>query len=412
MILSFEGPDLYSQIGGLAVRVTELAHALGEERFHAELIFVGDPKLPAVEEVAPNVVLRRWGQWISAYHPANVYDGEIAKVNDFTSSVPAFIVEHYVAPAAQRGERVLIIAEEWQTVAATIALDRLLRDRNLRGNATIMWNANNTYGFEMIDWVALSRAATITCVSKYMKFELSLVGAGALVIPNGIPPRLLEGPPAGYVASIRSALPARPLLAKIGRFSPDKNWMQAIDAVAELRKRGFAPRLIVRGGREEYGREVFAHARALGLGVEDVTVESREPAALFEALAKARAEVVNLRSFLTPTTLYSLYAAADAVLANSGKEPFGLVGLEVMAAGGLAVLGATGEEYAEPFVNAIVCDTGDGRELAAYLSPVVGDPIEMGKIREAGRETARRSTWPTVVRTLEHKLDFVESTQS
>jgi len=35
---------------------------------------------------------------------------------------------------------------------------------------------------------------------------------------------------------------------------------------------------------------------------------------------------------------FALYAAADAVLANSGKEPFGLVGLEVMAAGGIAIL--------------------------------------------------------------------------
>jgi glycosyltransferase involved in cell wall biosynthesis len=186
--------------------------------------------------------------------------------------------------------------------------------------------------------------------------------------------------------------------------------MQAVDAVAELRRRGFAPRLVVRGGREDYGRDVFARARSLGLSVEDVVVESREPPALFDALAKSRADVVNVRTFLSPATLYSLYAAADAVLANSGKEPFGLVGLEVMAAGGLAVLGATGEEYAEPFVNAIVCDTGDGRELAAYLAPVVGDPIEMGKIREAGRETARRCTWPSVVRTLEHKLAFLEST--
>ena len=129
------------------------------------------------------------------------------------------------------------------------------------------------------------------------------------------------------------------------------------------------------------------------------------------AIGQARAEVVNLRTFSSRQTLYALYAAADAVLANSGKEPFGLVGLEVMAAGGLAVCGATGEEYAEPFVNAIVCDTGDGRELAAYLAPVVGDPIAMGKMREAGRETARRCTWPSVVRTLEHKLDFVESIQ-
>lgn len=31
---------------------------------------------------------------------------------------------------------------------------------------------------------------------------------------------------------------------------------------------------------------------------------------------------------------------------------------------GIAVCGSTGEEYAEPFVNAIVCDMNDGRELA------------------------------------------------
>ena len=46
-----------------------------------------------------------------------------------------------------------------------------------------------------------------------------------------------------------------------------------------------------------------------------------------------------------------------------------------MAAGeGIAVCGATGEEYAEPFVNAIVCDTSDGRELAAYLRALLANP--------------------------------------
>ncbi len=76
---------------------------------------------------------------------------------------------------------------------------------------------------------------------------------------------------------------------------------------------------------------------------------------------------MNIRSFLPDALLYTLYAAADAVLANSGKEPFGLVGLEVMASGGIAVCGSTGEDYARPFDNAIVCDTGDPAELASYL---------------------------------------------
>jgi glycosyltransferase involved in cell wall biosynthesis len=40
-----------------------------------------------------------------------------------------------------------------------------------------------------------------------------------------------------------------------------------------------------------------------------------------------------------------LFHSAAAVLANSHHEPFGLVGLETMAAGGVACIGYTGEDY-------------------------------------------------------------------
>jgi glycosyltransferase involved in cell wall biosynthesis len=169
--------------------------------------------------------------------------------------------------------------------------------------------------------------------------------------------------------------------------------------------------LVVRGGREPYGEEVFDRARARGLRVGSVAASSAEPAELFARLAQSTDDVINLRAFLEPEMLYAMYAAADAVLANSGKEPFGLVGLEVMAAGGLAVCGATGEEYAEPFVNAIVCDTEDGRELAAYLRGATADAETSEAMRLAGRATAARSTWATVIEVLERKLPFIEETQ-
>ncbi len=95
------------------------------------------------------------------------------------------------------------------------------------------------------------------------------------------------------------------------------------------------------------------------------------------------------------------------MLANSGKEPFGLVGLEVMAAGGIAVCGATGEEYAEPFVNAIVCDTGDGRELATYLRALFGDAALARDLRANGAETARRYTWAAALEVLDRKIGYV-----
>jgi glycosyltransferase involved in cell wall biosynthesis len=406
-LLSFEGPDRYSSIGGLGTRETSFARALGEAELETHLFFVGDPTLPAIEAFAPGVTLHRWGQWISAYHPRNVYDGEEDKVNDFTASIPRSIVDEIVAPAVVRGERVLVIAEEWQTANATIVLDALLRERGLRDHVAILWNANNTYGFDRIDWGLLTRAAAITTVSKYMKFELASYGVPSLVVPNGIAEHVLDGPPREAVSLFRKALRGKPSLVKVGRFDPDKNWLQAIDAVGELRGRGFKPQLIVRGGREDYGRVVFERAHQRGLSVEHLELDGSDVAGIAAALAACDAEVVELKAFLPEETLYALYAASDAVLANSGKEPFGLVGLEVMAVGGIPVCGSTGEEYAEPFVNALVCDTDDGRELAEYLASVYGDERRADRMRQAGYATANRFVWQTVLETLERKVAYV-----
>ncbi len=406
VLLSFEGPDRYASVGGLGTRETSFARALGEADVETTLFFVGDPNLPAVEAFAPGVTLRRWCQWISAHHPRDVYDGEAGKVRDYTDSVPPFVVDA-IAPAVRAGERILVIAEEWQTAPATIALDALLRARGLREHVTILWNANNTYGFERIDWGALQRAAAIVTVSKYMKFELAQLGVSALVVPNGIHESLLEGPPSELIARFRRALRGKPALVKVGRFDPDKNWLQAIEAVAELRAMGHTPQLVVRGGREAYGEVVFARAAQLGLRVERVEADGDDSEAVAEALERSDADVVVLRAFLPDETLYALYVAADAVLANSGKEPFGLVGLEVMAVGGIPICGATGEEYAEPFVNAIVCDTDDGRELAEYVASSYGDERRADRMRQAGYATANRYLWQNVLETLAYKIAYV-----
>ncbi len=407
VLLSFEGPDRYASVGGLGTRETSFARALGEAGVETTLFFVGDPALPAVEAFAPGVTLRRWCQWISAHHPRDVYDGEAGKVRDYSVSIAPFVVEAIVAPAVEAGERVLVIAEEWQTAQATIALDALLRSRGLREHVTILWNANNTYGFERIDWAALQRAAAVVTVSKYMRFELGQLGVSALVVPNGIHESLLDGPPRELIGRFRSALRGKPSLVKVGRFDPDKNWLQAIEAVAELRAMGHRPQLVVRGGREPYGEIVFARAAKLGLRVERIEADGDDSEAVATALEDSSADVVVLRAFLPDETLYALYVAADAVLANSGKEPFGLVGLEVMAVGGIPICGATGEEYAEPFVNAIVCDTNDGRELAEYVAGSYGDERRADRMRQAGYATANRYVWQNVLETLAHKIAYV-----
>ena len=135
---------------------------------------------------------------------------------------------------------------------------------------------------------------------------------------------------------------------------------------------------------------MFARAFERGLRVASVTASGDDPEALAAALGACEAEVAHVQSFLPDSTLYALYVAADAVLANSLKEPFGLVGLEVMAVGGIPVCGATGEDYAEPFVNALVVDTVDGRELAEYLRSIYGDDRTADRMRQAGYATANR----------------------
>lgn len=409
VLLAFEGPDPYSLVGGLGTRVTELSAALAAAGVTTTLVFVGDPARAPVERPLPNLEYRRWCQWISAQHPGGVYDGEHGKSRDYTASVPAFVAESIVAPAAARGERVLIAAEDWQTAGATVALHALLRKMRLRDHATLLWNANNIYGFDRINWGALQSAAAISTVSRCMKFELRMCGIEALVIPNGIPARIVGGPPDDLVRDLEEALTGRhPLFVKVGRYDEDKRWMQAIEAFALVRERYPNATLLVRGGRESYGETVFARAAELGLSVEDVRLDSREPEAFVAALGAASAPIVNLRTFVPEEVLFALYHVADAVLANSGFEPFGLVGLEVMAASGVAVTGSTGEDYAQPFENAIVCDTGDPAELAAYLTALIEDPPLARAIRAAGEATAERCTWPAVLEVLAQKLIAIE----
>src|SRR5438067_1295499 len=79
-IVSFEGPDRYSNAGGLGVRTTELAAELAATGFPTHFYFVGDPNSPADEYLHDGrLVYHRWSQWVSKYYPRGVYDGEREK---------------------------------------------------------------------------------------------------------------------------------------------------------------------------------------------------------------------------------------------------------------------------------------------------------------------------------------------
>jgi len=392
-LLSFEGPDPYARVGGLATRVDGLARALVSLGFETHLWFVGDPDLPGHEE-REGVRLHRWCQWLSLYHPHGVYDGEEAKRRDYTASLAPYLLEHALLPHLEAGGDAVILAEEWQTAEAVLEIDTQLRRVGFRERVTLLWNANNLFGFDRIPWFELSRAAVITTVSRMMRLRMEFTGATALVIPNGLPPEAFAPPDRRQVSALRAQQGGRLVLAKVARWDPDKAWSYAVSGLSTLKEAGLRPLLIARGGSEAYGAEVREAARAAGLRWIDRSV----PSALPEALADLDgADVVCLDFPLDAATCRTLFRAADAVLANSRFEPFGLVGLEAMAAGGVACLGITGEDYALPGRNALVLQTEDPDELVAVLERLREHPEEERSLRATARRTARTFAWSEVV---------------
>jgi len=409
LILSFEGPDVYSQAGGLGVRVKELSRALAERGYETHLFFVGDPALPANEELLDGRLhLHRWSQWISRFYPMGVYSGEDDKVADLNRSLPDSLVNDYIKPAVERGSRVVVIGEEWHLAHAMTLLSDALYFAGLRERCLLLWNANNHFSFHRINWGTLGFTTQLMTVSRYMKHIMWRWGVNPIVVPNGIPGSMISRVSQAQVRTLRTAVNAPAFLFKIGRFSPDKRWHQAIAAVAQLKERGTGVKLLMRGGMEPFGGEVLAFAGQLRLRVAPLGTRVDDVAGLARLLREnADADIWNLTAFLPDELLPAIYASATATLANSGHEPFGLVGLEAMASGGVAFVGATGEEYAEAFTNAIVIETDDASEVVAYVSNLAEHPENARNLRIAAQRTARAYTWQRVIDILLRRLEFV-----
>jgi len=420
VLLCFEGPDVYSTAGGLGTRVSELGEALATQGYTTHLIFIGDPHKPALEtRFDGRLVLRRWSQWVSKYYPNGVYDGEEQKLYDYNESVPRLIFEEIVRPAVAEGKTVVIMGEDWHTAEVMCRTSDLLHWLGIRQKVLLLWNLNSLMSLQRINWSRLNYVTTLCTVSKYMKHKMWNLAVNPLVIPNGIPTRHLIPANEAAVKRLRAIArrddPNRLFLFKIGRFDPDKRWLMAVEAVARLKESGYPVTLFVRGGIEPHGAEVFGHAYRRGLSIKDVTSPAKRPTLeqCMEAVEQAGvADIYNLRFFLPEEFVRTTYAAADATLANSGHEPFGLVALEVMAAQGIAVTGSTGEDYAISFENAIVTETDDPDEIVGYLLHLRRHPAEQERIRAAGRYTAEQFLWNRVIENLVGKLEFLARKQN
>jgi glycosyltransferase involved in cell wall biosynthesis len=338
-------------------------------------------------------------QWLSRWHRGGVYDGEEPKRADYAASLPPFLLEECLGPALARGGEAVVMAEEWQTADALVGLHHRLRQAGLRERAALLWNANNVFGFDRVPWAALRAAATLTTVSRLMRHRMEPWGVRPLVISNGLPAEAYELPDRAALLELNEAVAGRTALVKVARWDPDKDWLAALRSVAHMRDAGLRPLLIARGGQEPHEAEVREEAGRLGLRWVDREPAQRGLRALLDVLREpGDREILCLRFPLDSACTRALFRAADAVLANSAFEPFGLVGLETMAVGGIACTGLSGEDYAIPGRNAIVIQSHDPAELTAQLRYLKAHPDEELALRRAARQTAMRYAWVEVVR--------------
>lgn len=414
VVLSFEGPDPFSTAGGVGVRVSGLTQALAAAGYPVRLFFVGDPRLPGVER-RHGVDLHRWCQALSAAAPGGVYGDEEDKIEDFCVWLPDHLA-HRVGDAAARGATTVILAEEWQMAWPLIAVHDELVRRGLRRHALLAWNANHRFGFERLDFGRLGEAAVVLTVSRAMKHLLWRSGVNPLVVPNGLADAWFAPLPVVPRAALRGGRPGRRLLVKVARWDPDKRWRMALEALVRLREAGREGVLVARGWNggtaAPHYQELRVHAAYLGL----VWTTCGDPVAtgheLVDVVAQsAAADVIELAFPLAGPQLRVLYRGADAVLANSGFEPFGLAGLEAMASGGVVVAGSSGEDYVAPFRNGFGLDTDNADEIVRCLDWLAQDPRREPTMRHAARRTAATYRWDHIVRRLSFCLELPTPTE-
>jgi glycosyltransferase involved in cell wall biosynthesis len=232
------------------------------------------------------------------------------------------------------------------------------------------------------------------------------MGLNPLVIPNGIPRSLLGIADNRRADEFRKKIPGDVLLCKVARWDPDKRWIDAVETTAKLKSMGLKTTLLARGGREPYGGEVINRALSLGLTVSPAEADTQNPQDYLTPLVKAYpADIIEIRYQLPLDFLSIMYRASDAVLANSSHEPFGIVGLEAMAAGGIVFTGSTGEDYSIPFVNSFMIETSDPLEMVSYIMYLHSYPQQVERMRLAAQETARNFTWEAAALNLIGKLE-------
>ncbi|MFA5891167.1 MAG: glycosyltransferase family 4 protein [Actinomycetota bacterium] len=212
------------------------------------------------------------------------------------------------------------------------------------------------------EWRA-ARAAVLglhlQAFSEYMRGELVRAGLDLPIItvtPYPVPPPTPSLDP-------RDDDP-RPVILASGRLNKEKGFRQLIEAVARVR--------------------TAAHLVIAGSGHERDALEKR-------ARSVYGPHRITFTGWLSPEALEGWRARAAVIAVPSmWPEPFGIVGLEAMAAGRAVVAFDSGgiREWLTDDLNGRLVPTGDVRGFARALEELLGDESARARMGAAGRARA------------------------
>jgi phosphatidylinositol alpha-mannosyltransferase len=196
------------------------------------------------------------------------------------------------------------------------------------------------------------------------------------IIPNGVDTVRFSPD----VEPMPALVDGRPKILFVGRADPRKGLPILLDALPLVRREIPGVRLIVVGARAD---ELSDRLAALD--------------------AETRASV-SFEGYVAPADMARYYASCDVFCSPAtGQESQGIVLLEAMAAGRPPVA------FAIPGYRDVVGHGVDGwlvesvgaAPLAEGLAKLLADPTLVAQLGEAGRKTALRYSWPSVVERIE-----------
>jgi D-inositol-3-phosphate glycosyltransferase len=214
----------------------------------------------------------------------------------------------------------------------------------------------------------------------------------ATVIPCGVDTELFR-PGDRDVARAHVDPGYAPLVLYVGRIAPIKGLETLLDAVAQLRARGPAVRLLIVGGEADEpsdGHEAEIRRRVDGLGLR---------------------EAVRFVGAQPQEALRDFYVAADVTVLPSYYESFGMVVLEAMACGSPVIGSRVGglTTTVRDGVTGFLVPDGDAGALAERIQTLVGDDDLRFRLGREGVQWAARHRWPCVAEAICREYARLES---